>query len=762
MSFTSLEQFYNNYRIKNEQQPNETTLNRPVMRLKREVRELKSVLDIITGTDIEEWTSSRFYETDEYVKYKDSYYISLTDDNIGNTPNNGSDFWNRVSLTKINETPATVCYVDEFVADGDNTYFSVSKNLSSDPLVFFDGVLVSSASYTYTSRYVKFNEIPQKDVKITIVYGTQYINSVELSKREYTASERQVLFETPFNLTNPSVFVNGILIPSTLYNYEKNSIEFYYFLKANDVVTICNGTNLGYDTYSKNELDEQFGKFLTTDNAYTKAEANVLLDDKLSVVDAEYNYAKYSNVYRKTDIDNMINNLNDSLQTSIETSVQGFAEKGSSLSDYGILDAYTKDETSDVFDTLLSTSAQNGVIKASLERKADIASTISGYGITDAYTKTSVDELLNNKVDSSQFTSDTLSTMLVDTFNKYLQKESFQAQKGGMTFETFFNDENFEHNNISINNYTNAYENAPSIEVQTSVSDTGTSSHYRVFSDLNTDDMVVKVEGDFKGYWAFKLSQVGVVDYTKYNWFVEVIPTMTGDNLDFVPKGYGSTFTFGSTKTTSSSQSLYNYGWLDESQSTVNLVSTCQCDNTVKETYAHYVLTGYDKRISQRRTFNQGDDNISGILPKSDTDIQNEYAQAQFVSTEDAEIPSESSNALAKLTSDASENVATYTAGGTNYTSFMKVYSDKYSVSAGDTITLWIVGANIGDKVTIALPDNVSAVNTKTNLTDILIDDNSPMSLNVKISDTVNADDKLKVQVSSDNAQTVDCVLTVV
>ncbi len=762
MSFTSLEQFYKNYRIKNEQQPNETTLNRPVMRLKREVRELKSVLDIITGSDIEEWTSSRFYETDEYVKYKDSYYISLSDDNIGNTPSNGSDFWNRVSLTKINETPATVCYVDEFVADGENTYFSVSKNLSSDPLVFFDGVLISSASYTYNSRYVKFNEIPQKDVKITIVYGTQYINSVELSKREYTASERQVLFETPFNLTNPSVFVNGILIPSTLYNFEKNSIEFYYFLKANDVVTICNGTNLGYDTYSKNELDEQFGKFLTTDNAYTKAEANVLLDDKLSIVDAEYNYAQYSNVYRKTDIDNMINNLNDSLQTSIETSVQGFAEKGSSLADYGILDAYTKDETSDVFDTLLSASAQNGVIKASLERKADIASTISGYGITDAYTKTSVDELLNNKVDSSQFTSDNLSTMLIDTFNKYLQKESFQAQKGGMTFETFFNDEDNENTNISINNYTNAYENAPSIEVQTSVSDTGTSSHYRVFSDLNTDDMVVKVEGDFKGYWAFKLSQVGVIDYTKYNWFVEVIPTMTGDNLDFVPKGYGSTFTFGSTKTTSSSQSLYNYGWLDKSQSTVNLVSTCQCDNTVKETYAHYVLTGYDKRISQRRTFNQGDDNISGILPKSDTDIQNEYAQAQFVSTEDAEIPSESSNALAKLTSDASENVATYTAGGTNYTSFMKVYSDKYSVSAGDTITLWIVGANIGDKVTINLPDNVSAVNTETILTEILIDDNSPMSLNVKISDTVNADDKLKVQVSSDNAQTVDCVLTVV
>lgn len=762
MSFTSLEQFYNNYRIKNEQQPNETTLNRPVMRLKREVRELKSVLDIITGTDIEEWTSSRFYETDEYVKYKESYYISLSDDNIGNTPSNESEFWNRVTLTKINENPATVCYIDEFVADGENTYFSVSKNLSSDPLVFVDGVLVASSSYTYTSRYVKFNVLPLKDVKITIVYGTQYINSVELSKREYTASKRQVLFETPFNLTNPSVFVNGILIPSKLYNFEKNSIEFYYFLKEGDVVTICNGTNLGYDTYSKNELDEQFGKFLTTDNAYTKAEANVLLNDKLSVVDAEYNYAQYSEVYRKIDIDNMINNLNDSLTTEIKTSVQGFAEKGNSLADYGILDAYTKDETSDIFDTLLSASANSGVVKALLESKADTASTISGYGITDAYTKTAVDDLLNTKVESSQFTPDNLSTMLVDTLSKYLQKESFQAQKGGMTFETSFNDDNTENENISINNYTNAYENTPSIEVQTSVSDTGSSSHYRVFSDLNTDDMVVKVEGDFKGYWAFKLSQVGVVDYTKYNWFVEVIPTMTGDNLDFVPKGYGSTFTFGSTKTTSSSQSLYNYGWLDETQSTVNLVSTCQCDDTVKESYAHYVLTGYDKRISQRRTFNQGDTDISGILPKSDTDAQNEYAQTQFANTEDAEVPSESSNALEKLSTDASENVATYSAGGTNYTSFMKVYSDKYNVSAGDTVTLWIIGANIGDKVTITLPENVSTVNSELVLTDIEIDDNSAMSLNVKISDTVSADDTLKVQVSSDKAQTVDCVLTVV
>ena len=61
-----------------------------------------------------------------------------------------------------------------------------------------------------------------------------------------------------------------------------------------------------------------------------------------------------------------------------------FAEKASTLSGYGITNAYTKTQ-----------------IDTALNGKADKASTLSGYGITDAYTKTQTDEKLGGKADKS-------------------------------------------------------------------------------------------------------------------------------------------------------------------------------------------------------------------------------------------------------------------------------------------------------------------------------------------------------------------------
>ena len=43
--FVTLKEFFDNFRIRNGDKPNETVFNRPLFRLKREIRELKSVLD---------------------------------------------------------------------------------------------------------------------------------------------------------------------------------------------------------------------------------------------------------------------------------------------------------------------------------------------------------------------------------------------------------------------------------------------------------------------------------------------------------------------------------------------------------------------------------------------------------------------------------------------------------------------------------------------------------------------------------------------
>lgn len=86
--FVSLQEFFDNYRIQNGKQPNETTLNRGLMRLKREVRELESVFNIILGNALPTWAVDIYYETDEYVQYGTPtvFYKSLVSQNLGVEP----------------------------------------------------------------------------------------------------------------------------------------------------------------------------------------------------------------------------------------------------------------------------------------------------------------------------------------------------------------------------------------------------------------------------------------------------------------------------------------------------------------------------------------------------------------------------------------------------------------------------------------------------------------------------------------------------
>lgn len=72
---------------------------------------------------------------------------------------------------------------------------------------------------------------------------------------------------------------------------------------------------------------------------------------------------------------------NTQLLKALREYARGFAVKATTLAGYGILDAYTKNQT----DFLLSGKANNAI-------------TLGGYGIGDAYTKAEVNELLSYKV----------------------------------------------------------------------------------------------------------------------------------------------------------------------------------------------------------------------------------------------------------------------------------------------------------------------------------------------------------------------------
>ncbi|WP_288752844.1 hypothetical protein, partial [uncultured Phascolarctobacterium sp.] len=70
--------------------------------------------------------------------------------------------------------------------------------------------------------------------------------------------------------------------------------------------------------------------------------------------------------------------------TKMQTDVAGKADAATTLTGYGITDAYTKTET----DTAVG-------------KKADKATTLTGYGIADAYTKTETDTAIGKKADKA-------------------------------------------------------------------------------------------------------------------------------------------------------------------------------------------------------------------------------------------------------------------------------------------------------------------------------------------------------------------------
>lgn len=106
---------------------------------------------------------------------------------------------------------------------------------------------------------------------------------------------------------------------------------------------------IGFDVYTKPEVDALLDEKADKTDTYTKAETNSLLDDK----------ADKSTTYTKTEVDNAL------------------SLKANSA------DVYTKTEADNL-----------------LYNKADKATTLAGYGITDAYTKTETDNLLNGKADA--------------------------------------------------------------------------------------------------------------------------------------------------------------------------------------------------------------------------------------------------------------------------------------------------------------------------------------------------------------------------
>lgn len=164
-----------------------------------------------------------------------------------------------------------------------------------------------------------------------------------------------------------------------------------------------------------------------TNNSNFVADADYVHTDSNFTADEKTKLAGIATGANKTTVATSITSSGTNPVTSkaIYDALADKADKATSLSGYGITNAYTKTEVDSalgnkaplaspaftgtptaptaaqtVNNTQIATTAY---VRTAVDGKADAATTLSGYGITDAYTKTEVDSALDDKQDALTF-----------------------------------------------------------------------------------------------------------------------------------------------------------------------------------------------------------------------------------------------------------------------------------------------------------------------------------------------------------------------
>lgn len=143
--FSTLEEFFRDYRVKNGQVPCEVVFNRGPMRLKREIRELKSIQDIIIGNDIPIWNPTTRYEVDEYVYYSGKIYRSKADSNFNYRPAENQNFWEKISIVSLKELLQRIQNLETHASN--ITYYAGSNmNLSGTTMNLNNSITVNNVN----------------------------------------------------------------------------------------------------------------------------------------------------------------------------------------------------------------------------------------------------------------------------------------------------------------------------------------------------------------------------------------------------------------------------------------------------------------------------------------------------------------------------------------------------------------------------------------------------------------------------------------
>ncbi len=561
--FVTLEDFFNNYRIKNQQQPNETVLNRGLMRLKRETRELKAVIDILTGTSLPTWNNGKIYETDEYVTHGELIYKSRTDKNFNNTPAPTDTVnWQLITIDSVAASKGAVIKHKVYTSTSGQVTFVTPFNLESIPMVFIDGVLLSTDKFAVTNNTtVTLAQSCVQGEIVTIVAGITYDSSLVISKQTFTSTANQYLFVTDFVLKSPSVFVDGLLIEESDYTWYNKTIEFVTPLTAGKNVVVGNGSVLGSEIYTTANVDTMLAAKRDISDSYSKAEVNTLLSPLASV----------------TYVDTHISTL-DSQK----------ADNATTLAGYGIVDAYTKSEIDAIESSKLNASqyTANDILQKLL--------TVDGHGSgLDADDLDGHQAWKYVRVDASP-------TMLTDTHIVHASNATQYIGDPNTPLELV--------NEIYIDvDASQSYAGTPAIYIRKYNESNQMVQNGVVYHSANTSHMMIVREGYFKGTWEPSLlNDFNIAQYNDYNWMVVVTPVVTGAEHDYnkdFAAGHTPYTGFDNNITWDQNQSEYHYGYVQDG--IVKMQAIHRDGSNVIDLPGRYQLIGVVKTFSTYQWVNQ-------------------------------------------------------------------------------------------------------------------------------------------------------------
>ena len=555
---TTLNNFYSEYGIRNGQAPNETVLNRGLLRLKREIREIYSILQIIQGKPIEEWNPDKIFELDEYVQYNGAIYKSILDTNYSMYPDGSEGAWEAVSFDTLRHS--NVAFEHNYItATEGQRKFNVTFRIDALPMVFVNGILISPDNYTWDSKSVTLKSAVALGRVVTVVTGIAYESERICARRQMIASAEQYTFTIPFDLVTPSVFVNGVLISENEYTYTKTSVTLNVPAQSGDVIVICNGALSGVETFTQGEVEELLKQYALKNTVYTKTEVDNALKTTKQQILADGSLAKTKDTVSKTQLQDSLNNF------------------------------YTAP-----------------TVDKKLEAKANKAESLSGYGIKNAYTKSEIETKLNTKLNKSDFNRSAVMNLIQNNTEDGTGLNADTLQ--GLTAPQFMRTDAKTTNAGGIVVYNSQTETTASAEICPTGTDPNTyisrslgNGFHKTSKVVNTgtsNGMFFICEGDFYGTYWKNLHQFGCVNPEDYQWTVTVGLCGTGREFDFVPKGYGigslfKAFSIGSSDT---KNGAYAYGFVDNNVlKTYAYVKTSVADFV--KTYGHFQLLGIRKEF---------------------------------------------------------------------------------------------------------------------------------------------------------------------